>query len=384
MRNIIKYIGPGFIATLAGLEITNVVIFTKIGAVYGITGFIIATLMVLPLTYLQQVIQLPIITTGNSIFLYLRRKKPRLWLFTLTTIYIASIITLLVNIIGLAIILSILIGGSWAYYSMLITTVIWAIYSNSDIKGKVNTVLSLLSIFLIIYVALFIIHLPTILSRPIVLEKIGFFDILALWGAAASPYSLLMIGESREDLKGIYVGSVALALIGIAIASVGYIYLYPSPYFTIGDSIKPLYSLGVIPTIIYIIGISSSVLLAGLAILSTCKSMLIKILITRKPPKLASSVENTIAHLVIANIIVTIVFARIMGTTNYRLYTNIILVGTATIGLLFTLSLIGITYFYRSHREGGILFKFNTIYLYVITIISLILSFLGMIEAINI
>ena len=96
-----RILGHGFLAAISGIEITNIVVFTKLGAVYGVLGFLLTVIFVLPIAYLQQLIIIPRKIYGRSLLDELQLTSQRNYKLYLYTIYLSSILTLIINIIGI-------------------------------------------------------------------------------------------------------------------------------------------------------------------------------------------------------------------------------------------------------------------------------------------
>jgi len=378
-----KVIGPGFIAAVSGFELTNIIMFTKFGAAYGYLGFLLVIISMLPLTYLQQVISLPIMLFKESFIDYLKRLRSSIWYVVISSVIVSSLITLIINIIGLSVVLSQLTRFHWLVYALALFSLSWVISSNTILSEKAFKILSLLSLLLLVYIPVLVLNIKSLIETDnIVYTSISFIDLLALWGACAAPYSLIVqaLGE-EEDFSSIYVGLVVSVLIGFTIASTGYIFLYPSKSFVLTDSIVPIITYGPLALFAYVIGLSSSVLLASVTIVMTSSLLYAEVLrLNKNNINISSYVNHTILFL----IFMTLLVAMVMHVDNVSLYTDIVILGSGIIGVMFTIPIIGLLahylHLYKTVTSSKKLLLINILYIMAIIMISIVLSILGLIE----
>ncbi len=330
-----------------------------------------SVIFLLPIAYLQQTILLPQMTFGTRFSTLLLRENRKLYLWYVYTIYLASILTLIINIIGISFILSIVYGSKWIYYALLLTTLLWTI-DEARLKS-LTKIFTALALALAIYIALFVVELPLVVSRiKLVTYTIDFIDLMALWGAAAAPYSLLLQELEEDSYESIYIGTIFSILIGISISFVAYTTLYPCREFTIASTLEPFSRLGEVVKQLYLLGLLGSVVVSSLSILYTLKIALrLGGRVGGKGVQL-SVVDYTMIALVASTIPIAILF----GATNTILYTKIILYGSMFIGFLFSLTLVSITILYlRIARKTGLsIYYVNTFFLSILTTVTLYLS----------
>lgn len=381
MRKRLKRVwGHGFLAAIAGIEITNIVVFTKLGSVYGVLGFILTIVFILPIAYLQQLVIIPRRVYGRSLLdeLYLTSKRNyKLYMYT---IYLSSILTLVVNIIGVSIIFSIVIGSRWIYYGILIVILIWVLDGIWKTM-KIDRFFLILSMVLMIYILLFIFELP-ILGKVSIQElsrKISFIDLLALWGAAAAPYSLIIQDLGDEDYLSIYAGTLSSIFIGISIAFVAYASMYPLQRFNIVHTLIPFYRVNEYIVFLYALGVFGSVILASVSIVFT-----LKIILRMLKVRIVSD-SDLVEHLLLALIISTIPLIILFKVNDLMLYTEVIIYGSMIIGFIFSITILSLFMYYlhRSLNDRKPILFFNTVFLGILTLTSLILSINAFIEAFN-
>ncbi len=375
-----KLFGHGFLASVAGIEITNIIVFTKLGAVYGVPGFVLTMIFLLPVAYLQQLIVLPRKLYGYSLIDDMRATSQFSYKVYLYTIYVASILTFMVNIIGLSVILSIVIGSKWIYYGLLIIALIWILDTVWKSKG-VEKIFLILSMVLMIYIVLFFIELPVMGSVNILeLDKpISCIDLLALWGAAAAPYSLIIQDLGDEDYASIYIGTISSMFIGLSISFVAYTIIYPVDEFSIIHTLEPFYNMGSLIVPVYTLGLFSSIVLALMSIILTLRIIYRKLYL-----RTIFLANNFIEYLLLAIMVSTVPLAILFGVDDILLYTELIIYGSMVIGFLFSLTVLALFIYYlrKSLRNKESILIFNTVFLGILTIVSLLLSIDAFIESI--
>ncbi len=374
-----KFFGIGFIASIAGIELTNIIVFSRLGLLYGVYSFILIVLAILPLIYLQQVVSIPYIMSKNDLHNGLVVLSKKLHSIYLYSIYFASILTIVVNIIGLSMVYSYVLGSKWIYYSILFIVIVWAISINKLFELKTIRVLTILSITLVVvYIILLINNLPYIMSSSLEYKSISFIDMLALWGAVAAPYSLYMqvieTNNSSSDLRDIYVGGLFNIVIGIAIASTPYAVNSLNNY-SLEHVIGPFRVMGFLSITSYMIGLTSSVLLASLSI-----EYVVSDILSLSNRLYRYSVRGLLNYLLLSLIVVTIACYSILGFGDTSLLVDLIVYGSAIIGLLFTITLTTITIFYISNYRKAYFYRANTLFLVPVNIITLYIAVVSVLE----
>lgn len=377
---IAKRIGIGFVATLAGFEIKNIVIYMKLGSQYGLTGLILLILMILLTTYLRQTILMVNNSTKEGLIGLIRRNNVSAHLFYYSII-ITDIFALYASLIGVSVILTLTYRAHWLYYSLTLLSLVWLItVKPKTITHKVLQVLSYFSLLLLIYIVLFTANINTIFREPKLGVHVEYFDLLALWGALATPYTIVLKSiNEKNDYLSIYVGCLSSILMGLAVVSIGTAYLYPVREFTISGFLKPILLLGESFLGVYVFG------LAVIAFMTTT-SILVSIRFLNKE-LFRKSEEHTAVkfYLIIVGLLLTYMIECFISKTirQERLYITIIVSSSAMIGVFFTATLIVIAWvcymLYKMYKAR--IYLVNMIYLTLMTLFSSILSTLGLLDA---
>ena len=220
MKKIMKNLGPGFIAVLSGIELTNVFMYMLFGRLYGLIGVLLVTISIIPMIFIQEAITVPKILYGTTPSSYLLRHRRKTGIFYLVTIYFGSLLVLLVNAIIISVLLSNLFGGSWLPYLLLVVLVASLIPGNSRIGRSIEKILAGLSLFLLIYFVAFIISLfHGSVDRMLSYSTPSLLMIIALWGAASSPYSML-VQEDDDDLGDLRLSLLVSIIISFSISGI--------------------------------------------------------------------------------------------------------------------------------------------------------------------
>ncbi|MCS7128851.1 MAG: hypothetical protein RMI83_06275 [Desulfurococcaceae archaeon] len=367
----------GLISFISGIELTNVVILTMFGALYGYIGLILSLAALAPFTYLQQAIAIFGKTFGKPPSSALADLSKWLqWLY-LDLVIASSLIILFVNIASFSAIASSVIGGSWLHYALLLTGCIMAV-GNTDRSGILSkaTYLSLITISLYLLVlAVNSSKLGTAWSKPSV--EIDFKMLLALLGASASPYSLL-IQEGEACEKGVYLGSILGAFISLTVVSVSILTLHPATAFYVSDIVKPFNSLSYIAKYAYLLSIASTVLLSSISIILACSSIALRTAGLRGFYK-CKSIINGLAILMI------VITALISRAETSELLTQAVVAGTAIVGALTSpmLMLLAACFMNAWVKRGLKFFALNSLALLIISLVSTCLIALGLSEVIT-
>lgn len=372
---LLKAFGTGFIAAVSGIEITNIAVFSHLGINYGVFSFLLIVLAIIPLTYLQQIVLLPSRILRINLHMGLRNYSFLLYRVYVYSIYLASMLTLIVNIIGISIIYQGITNIKWIYYMILFTAVIWSIVNNRVNTRKFMKILTITASLLCVYIVITINNLAR-MNYSLALEipsKISFIEILALWGAIAAPYSLyLQVIEEEsasENYTDIYLGAFFNIVIGVSIASTAYTTIKTSDLGETTLILNPFMKIDGFLSILYIIGVTSSVLLASLTIEYVATRII------NRHYEYSDRGSTLLNHLLAAAIVVTLFYS--IATKIYHIsYISIVLVLSALIGVLFTTSIITLTIYFLSISKRKKVFMVNGFFL---TLISILLIFVSII-----
>ncbi|MEM4563937.1 MAG: hypothetical protein QXS73_01110 [Desulfurococcaceae archaeon] len=368
-----KYV-IGLVSFISGIELTNIVVLTMFGALYGYVGLALSIAMLAPFIYLQQAIAVFGKTFGKPPSSALADLGKWLhWLY-LDLVVASSLIILFVNIVSFSAIASSVIGGSWLYYALLLTGCTMAA-SSTDKGGILSkaTYLSLITISLyLVVLAINASKLGTAWSEPSV--DIDFKMLLVLLGASASPYSLL-IQESEASEKGAYLGSMLGALISLAVVSASMLTLHPSKAFYVSDVVKPFNSLSCIAKYAYLLSIASTVLLSSMSIILACSSIALRTV----GPRGFNACKSIINGLVILMIVLTALINRIEAGAPWLL-TQAVVVGTTIVGALTSpmLMLLAACFMNAWVKRGLKLYAFNSLILLTMSLASTCLTALAL------
>ncbi|ADI32258.1 hypothetical protein Shell_1157 [Staphylothermus hellenicus DSM 12710] len=373
--------GPGLIAAISGIELTNIVLYMFFGAVYGFYSIIFISVMFLATIYIQQTITLLYVSLGKRLSSLIRSLSKDLFSLYRILIYISSNLILLVNILVLTYIYYLMFGGSWIPYIIVFITIMFSLANTYRFKS-VEKVLGILSILLLTYLAALVyLVINNEASTIINLSSIGaryshYALIAALWGSIASPYSLMIQEDARStnDLLPAYIFGV---LIGTSIAYYSYLSgINPS-------DIRMLIYLPLDPALsskILLVGITATVILASISILLTSSAITMntgKVLVSRYKFGLSFTL------IFIASIVLLAPFLRTLPEIE-KILVDITIYASDIVGLLFSLSILILSFvFYYLYRSSGDkLYKLNMLVLSAIAIISLIISFKALIDEI--
>lgn len=373
--------GPGLIAAISGIELTNIVLYMFFGTLYGFYSVIFISVMFLATIYIQQTITLLYVSLGKRLSSLIRSLSKALFNLYRILIYISSNLILLVNILILTYIYYLMLGGSWVPYIIVFITIIFSLANTYKFKS-IEKILSILSILLLTYlVALIYLVInkesTNIIDASIIGARYSHYALIAaLWGSIASPYSLIIQedAKSTNDLLPAYIFGV---LIGTSIAYYSYLSgINPS-------DIRMLIYLPLNPILsskILLIGITATVILASISILLTSSAITMnssRVLVSRYKFSLSFTL------VFIASIIL---LAPFLGTLPEieRILVDITIYASDIVGLLFSLSILILSFvFYYLYRSSGDkLYKLNTLVLSIIAVISLIISFKAIIDEI--
>lgn len=278
-----KLIGTGFISACSGLEITNIGVFTYIGSVYGFNLFWSILLSATILAFFQQLAYIVGSELGGLDFVKRRR---RLYMLFTMGLFLASTATMTANIVGVSVILSDLLGVNYVYVAILVGVVAYSIVAGAKGISEIEKILSILTLLLSTYIYLAVVYM--IYNPSVILELLhGTFyvdlrtllhaglDIIAVFGAAAAPYALIM--EMLSNEKGLYseefasigMGLFFTSLAGLSIGFLAAITLYSKGITATSprDLVSVLEMLGFLAKPLFAIGVVASSMLAIIAIM---------------------------------------------------------------------------------------------------------------------
>jgi len=100
---IISILGPGLISAVSGLEITNIGVFTYVGAIYGFKILWIIVLASIIIALLQQLaVEVGVVMREGVIVKSRKIFGKHLTLIILISLFIANVVTIAINIIGVS------------------------------------------------------------------------------------------------------------------------------------------------------------------------------------------------------------------------------------------------------------------------------------------
>ncbi len=371
-------IGAGFLASISGIEITNIVSYMVFGRETGVLSVLFISIMFLAVIYIQQSITLPRILLGKRFSTLLRIFSNKIYTMYKATIYVSSNLLLLVNILVISYILTSTIGGSIITYVIFVSILSFTI-SNSSKAYSLEKILLILSLTLLLYMVALIYEITAPVMNSIVRtrDQYGgefplYFLLSALWGSIASPYSLI-IQEDSDNLDDLWYGFLFGVFISTSIAY--YAYFSGLGFRGISDLFKLPFYPGLSSKIL-VAGIFASVLLASSSILTvnTALTSSYRRIITRRYYSSLSMV-----YLLIAG---TILLAPIYGFREYlgSLLIDLVLYVSSIVGILFsiTIIMIGLMYYMLYKNTHNNVFLLNTIILSIIFMITVIISIYGL------
>lgn len=283
LKSILFLIGPGFISACSGLEITNIGVFTYVGSVYGYRLFWSILISATMLAFLQQLASIVAVELGG----FRGVRDIKYYPLFVAGLLLANIATLTANIVGVSIILSSLLHVNWVYVAVLVSTIVYSLSISARSYSEVNKILTSLTLLLGSYIVLTLIYVyehPSTLydivtqsfSITLVNGRNMGIDIIAVFGAAAAPYALVLemitlTGKRalKEEFASIGLGLVFTSLASISIGLLAAVTLHPRGIIARGpeDLIEVLGMLGVFAKPLFVLGVTASSILAIMAIL---------------------------------------------------------------------------------------------------------------------
>lgn len=288
LKNVLGILGPGLISAVAGLEITNIGVFTYIGSSYGYKLLWLVIFASAIIALLQQLaVEIGVVTGEGVIIMSKRLLGKHLTFLILILLYVANIVTIAINLVGASFILNVLIGVPWILGLIVISMIVFAISLRSEYKylERVLTILSLtLSVYIVLMVTYLVYNPPSIrdlivniIIPPEVGSKKYYADVLAIFGAAAAPYALifqtssiimkgLKLKEIPQEFLDIFIGLIFTSLVSISIAVVAAAFGPPNSN-SIYDLLLALKPLGFYAPLLFGVGVLASSTLAIEAII---------------------------------------------------------------------------------------------------------------------
>ncbi len=263
----LRRLGIGYIATISGIEFTNIALYFVIGSYYGLLGIILIAILMLPIIYLQEFITYLSIKKKSNMYSLMKNYAHRVVPIYYMSIYISSSLIAFINLYVLSIIYSNIFGGSWLGYILLLIISLYLIETRNSYVSRFEKTLVYLSVFLTLYLVsaarIIIIKgfsIPLMGSR-----ELTPYVLIALFGALASPYSLVLQEDSR-DSSDLLLGYLYGVLIGSSIAITGYFMYSSSGGFSILSLLRIMNN-DMLTMYLIIAGLSATVFLATLSVM---------------------------------------------------------------------------------------------------------------------
>ncbi len=372
--------GAGFIAVISGIELTNVVIYFVVGEKFGILSPLLIAALFIPAIYMQQVITIPKLIYSKTFREVLSSQNYFMKNLYELAIYMSSGIILLVNVIAISLILSLVLGGKWFPYTLIVLLISYLLVSGRKAGKFVEKILMLLSLCLLVYVLALIMLIvddfPSIFNQQLNHSFVLDFALLtALWGAVASPYSLIL-QEEADELEELWIAY----FFGVAISASISLYAFFAGIRSV--DIRALFEislLGKISSYAIVAGLLATVILSSSSIITTISSILgrDKTVFTSKYRESLIIVLSIIAGFFILSTLVLLTSTNIFNSIiKLTIYASIF------IGILTTLTLVPILYcFYRLWSSSRIkVFLVNIIGISTILVGTSVVALLGLLE----
>ncbi len=366
-----KLIGLGFISTCSGLEITNIGVFTYIGSAYGFKLFWTILLSATILAFFQQLAYIVNVEVGG---LPGFKKNRMLYNIMLLGLYLANIATMTANIVGVSVIISSILGVNYAYIAVLIGIIAYAIVVGAKGLSEIQRILTILTLALASYIYLAVMYM--IQNPKVILDVVyGLFsfdvkllsssglDIIAVFGAAAAPYALILElvplekASYEEEFASIGLGLFFTSLAGISISFLSAITLYNSNVVatTPQDLLVVLGDLGPLAKPLFVIGVTASSLLAIIAIMIVNAYVIYEY---RRKPSWPRGLEPAIHSPISRDVNLQAIIASLLGVgvllyfigSNPNWFVESIKLLSIIISLAGWTPLLAIIYYYRETR----------------------------------
>ncbi len=256
LTKLMRKIGYGYVATISGIEATNIGLYLVMGSSYGLMGLLLIPILFLSVAYLQEVV------TYMRGFDDTPYEKSVVGLAYYTMVILGSVFVLLANTITLSLVVRNILGIPATVFALFYLVAMYAFTINKRIMENLLRVFIVGSIALTVYPAAAI---YLVISGGTPQLTVGnfpsFYVLVALFGALSSPYSLVLQEESNT-LFDLGVGYVYGVILGVSIGLIG-IYRGASDPFILAAN-------GGLLEIMVVIGLFSTV---SLAIASIYKSI---------------------------------------------------------------------------------------------------------------
>ena len=326
---LLSFIGPGFIAALSGLEITNIGTFSYIGSVYGFKLLWVVVLSLAITTFLQQICTIIAVEFRKGIIELFYGTVVAVVFVIL--IFLSNILTLAINLFSFAIIIHELSGINFDNLFISLALIIYALCLRREYK-RIEGVLTILALLLGVYILLFckivsndfniLINVikHVILPKGNIFEDNVLLDVLAILGAAAAPYTLIYqtyiiknrityIRRIIDEFIDIILGLIFTSIISIIIVIVAFNHSH-GPIYSISDLLALVRSDSLYTELFYILGLCSTILLAIIAII-VCNACLVYELFNFKVKNITGTGIYKLTALITLGLSILIVYTYI-------------------------------------------------------------------------
>lgn len=378
-----RKIGAGFIAVISGIELTNIVLYFVIGEKYGILAPLLIATLFIPAIYMQQVITIPKLIYSKTFREVLSAQNYFMKNLYELAIYLSSGIILLVNVTAISVILSLILGGKWLPYTLIVLLISYLLVSGRKTGEYIEKTLMGLSLSLLVYVLALIMliadEFPSILNHYLSRDfALDFALITALWGAVASPYSLIL-QEEADELEELWIAF----FFGVAISASISLYAFFADIRSV--DIRALFEislLGRISSYAIVAGLLATVILSSSSIITSITSILEEDR-TVFTSKYRGSLTAVLS--IIAGIFMISALTLLTGIDVFNGIIRLTIYASVLIGVLSTLTLVPILYcFYRLwNNSRNKIFLVNIIGLSTILIGTGIVTLLGLLELLS-
>ncbi len=292
LKRYLLLLGPGFISACAGIEITNVGVFSYVGSAYGFKLLWAIIVASIASAFIQQLAAVVGASSGYGLVSGVKVAKPKLLIPMLASLLLANVATAAVNILGVSLILSSLLEVPWTVVALGYVLLLWAACMWASSFESLEKGLSILTLTLASYIVIAVLELkknPGALIQTLYgcmqafVERRAWLDVIAIFGAAAAPYSIVFeasvtaltergdTAKLLNEMLEIFVGLVFAIITSIAIAvtsallSNGRVISSATDMYAILARISPLMVL------LFVIGVvaSSSLAVAMIALCAT-------------------------------------------------------------------------------------------------------------------
>ncbi len=279
-RGLAYILGPGLFSAAAGFEVSNLSIFALAGLLHGARMLWAVLLSLMIASIMQQMAAVVgIKIRGGGLLEEIYKQYGRLALIPAWSLYAANMATAIMNAAGLAVLLAVFAGIGWRPALLIVMLASWILTYSAENRRNAEKILLALSIVLLVFVAAALRDPPSlqeVLNGLRVSLPEGRDDallIIAVFGASAAPYSLVLQADSlatssgsdvRAEMLNVGVGMMFSLLIGasILLAAPSMIGGCRSPLCLVGRS-----AAGLPGSSLIMIGVMASGLLAITAII---------------------------------------------------------------------------------------------------------------------